>query len=197
MKGNKLKIKDLVNIGIFSALYMVIAMIVMIPVGISPVLWLIWPGIAGVFGGAFFTLLLTKVPKSGSSLILALISGILFFATGECTWVIIVTFGITGIIAEILRKVCGYQSFKGIALAGGVTAIGFIGSPLPMWLFQESYMLSIREMGMGEEYVDGLQSMISIPSFIGMVVVAFVGGVIGTMIGRQMLKKHFEKAGIV
>ena len=194
MENNKLKVKDLVNIGIFSALYMAIAMVVMIPVGIAPILWLLWPGIAGLFGGVFFTLLLTKVPKMGASLLLALISGILFFATGECTWVIIVTFAIAGLLAEVMRKVLGY---KGIALAGGFCAIGFIGSPLPMWLFQESYMKSIEEMGMGAEYVEGLQSMISAGSFIGMLAVAFIGGLLGTLIGHKMLKKHFEKAGIV
>ena len=32
---------------------------------------------------------------------------------------------------------------------------------------------------------------------IGMLAVAFVGGLIGTLVGRLMLKKHFEKAGIV
>jgi len=197
MENNKLKVKDLVNIGIFSALYMAIAMVVMIPVGIAPILWLLWPGIAGLFGGVFFTLLLTKVPKMGASLLLALISGILFFATGECTWVIIVTFAIAGLLAEVMRKVLGYKSFKGIALAGGFCAIGFIGSPLPMWLFQESYMKSIEEMGMGAEYVEGLQSMISAGSFIGMLAVAFIGGLLGTLIGHKMLKKHFEKAGIV
>ena len=197
MENNKLKVKDLVNIGIFSALYMAIAMVVMIPVGIAPILWLLWPGIAGLFGGVFFTLLLTKVPKMGASLLLALISGILFFATGECTWVIIVTFAIAGLLAEVMRKVLGYKSFKGIALAGGFYAIGFIGSPLPMWLFQESYMKSIEEMGMGAEYVEGLQSMISAGSFIGMLAVAFIGGLLGTLIGHKMLKKHFEKAGIV
>lgn len=197
MENNKLKVKDLVNIGIFSALYMAIAMVVMIPVGIAPILWLLWPGLAGLFGGVFFTLLLTKVPKMGASLLLALISGILFFATGECTWVIIVTFAIAGLLAEVMRKVLGYKSFKGIALAGGFCAIGFIGSPLPMWLFQESYMKSIEEMGMGAEYVEGLQSMISAGSFIGMLAVAFIGGLLGTLIGHKMLKKHFEKAGIV
>lgn len=197
MENNKLKVKDLVNIGIFSALYMAIAMVVMIPVGIAPILWLLWPGIAGLFGGVFFTLLLTKVPKMGASLLLALISGILFFATGECTWVIIVTFAIAGLLAEVMRKVFGYKSFKGIALAGGFCAIGFIGSPLPMWLFQESYMKSIEEMGMGAEYVEGLQSMISAGSFIGMLAVTFIGGLLGTLIGHKMLKKHFEKAGII
>ena len=120
-----------------------------------------------------------------------------FDATGECTWVIIVTFAVAGILGEAARKVLGYKSFKGIALAGGFTAFGFIGSPLPMWLFQDAYMKSIEEMGMGVEYVEGLQSMISAGSFIGMLAVAFVGGLIGTLVGRLMLKKHFEKAGIV
>ena len=169
----------------------------MIPVGIAPILWLIWPGIAGLFGGAFFTLLMTKVPKQGAALILAIITGLLYFATGECTWVIIVTFAVAGILGEAARKVLGYKSFKGIALAGGFTAFGFIGSPLPMWLFQDAYMKSIEEMGMGVEYVEGLHSMISAGSFIGMLAVAFVGGLIGTLVGRLMLKKHFEKAGIV
>ena len=171
MENNKLKVKDLVNIGIFSALYMVISMIVMIPVGIAPILWLLWPGIAGLFGGAFFTLLMTKVSKSGSAFILAIITGLLYFATGECTWVIIVTFAVAGLLAEIIRKVLGYKAFKGIVIAGGVTAFGFIGSPLPMWLFQDAYMKSIEEMGMGKEYVESLQSMISAGSFVGMLVV--------------------------
>lgn len=197
MENNKLKVKDLVNIGIFSALYMVISMIVMIPVGIAPILWLLWPGIAGLFGGAFFTLLMTKVSKSGSAFILAIITGLLYFATGECTWVIIVTFAVAGLLAEIIRKVLGYKAFKGIVIAGGVAAFGFIGSPLPMWLFQDAYMKSIEEMGMGKEYVESLQSMISAGSFVGMLVVAFIGGVIGTLIGRLLLKKHFEKAGII
>ncbi|MFQ9441069.1 MAG: hypothetical protein ACLR13_08700 [Acutalibacteraceae bacterium] len=49
---------------------------------------------------------------------------------------------------------------------------------------------------MGVEYVEGLQSMISVGSFIGMLAVAFVGGFIGTN-WTQNVKKHFEKAGIV
>ena len=140
---------------------------------------------------------MVDLARQGAALILAIITGLLYFATGECTWVIIVTFAVAGILGEAARKVLGYKSFKGIALAGGFTAFGFIGSPLPMWLFQDAYMKSIEEMGMGVEYVEGLQSMISAGSFIGMLAVAFVGGLIGTLVGRLMLKKHFEKAGIV
>lgn len=129
MENNKLKVKDLVNIGIFSALYMVISMIVMIPVGIAPILWLIWPGIAGLFGGAFFTLLMTKVPKQGAALILAIITGLLYFATGECTWVIIVTFAVAGILGEAARKVLGYKSFKGLPWLAGLPPLVLLVLP--------------------------------------------------------------------
>lgn len=78
MENNKLKVKDLVNIGIFSALYMVISMIVMIPVGIAPILWLIWPGIAGLFGGAFYTFD-DQGSEAGSSIVLAIITGLFVF----------------------------------------------------------------------------------------------------------------------
>ena len=54
----KLTVKDLVNVGIFSALYMVLTLIIMIPAGFAPILWLLWPCMAGIVGGVFFTLLM-------------------------------------------------------------------------------------------------------------------------------------------
>ena len=193
----KLTVKDLVNVGIFSALYMVLTLIVMIPAGFAPILWLLWPCMAGIVGGVFFTLLMMKSPKPGTAFLLCLITGILFFVTGECTWVIVMTCVLGGILAELVRKVLGYRSFKGIALAGGCAALGLIGSPLPMWLFQEEYMKSILEMGMAQDYVASLQAMTSIWTLLLMMIAALIGGVLGTILGRSMMKKHFEKAGIV
>lgn len=198
MNENKqLKVKDLVNIGVFSALYMVVSMIVMLPAGVAPVIWILWPGIAGVICGIFFTMLMIKVKKGGTALILCLITGLLYFATGECTWVMIASCAVGGVLAEVSRKILGYDTFKGIAVSGGFAAVGLIGSPLPMWLFQEAYMKSIIEMGMAEDYVARLQAMTSITTLIGMISFAFIGGVIGIFIGYGMMKKHFRKAGIV
>nr|WP_236587206.1 MptD family putative ECF transporter S component [Peptoniphilus harei] len=52
-------------------------------------------------------------------------------------------------------------------------------------------------MGMSPEYVNKLQTLISIPTLIGMIITAFIGGVIGAYIGKAMFKKRFEKAGIM
>ena len=86
---------------------------------------------------------------------------------------------------------------KGEIISSGIICIGLIGSPLPMWLFQETYMQSIIEMGMNPGYVNKMQTLISIPTLIGVIVTAFMGGAIGAYIGKSIFKKRFEKAGII
>ena len=103
-----------------------------------------------------------KVPKPGSAFLLSFITSILLFVTGECTWVTVMTCIPGGILGELLRKILGRQSFKGIALAGGCAALGLMGPRLPVWLFQEEYMESILEMGMAQDYVAFLQTMTSL-----------------------------------
>ena len=197
MDEKKLKTKDLVNIGIFSVIYMVLSILVMVTAIFSPILWLLWPAITGVICNFIYMLLVSKVPKPGTAFLLIAITGIIYFVTGECTWVIVASCVVSGILAEFVRKIMGYKNPKSEIISSGIICIGLIGSPLPMWLFQESYMKSIIEMGMDPEYVGKLQTLISIPTLIGVVVAAFVGGVVGAYIGKAIFKKRFEKAGII
>ena len=63
----KLKGKDLITIGIFSAIYFVINFAFMLLGGIHPVLWMLMPGFIAVFAGIPFMLMVAKVQKSGCS----------------------------------------------------------------------------------------------------------------------------------
>lgn len=198
MEENKrLAVRDLVGIGIFSAIYMVVSMILMIPAGFSPYIWLLWPALAGLGCGTIITLLLMRTQKAGVAFLLSAIVGLLFFATGECTWMIVATMVFLGLVAEAGRKYFGYNSTSGIAFSGGAVAVGLIGSPLPMWLFQESYTKSLAEMGMATEYIEQMKTISSTSALIMMIALAFCGGLLGSVIGSQFLKKHFEKAGII
>lgn len=50
---------------------------------------------------------------------------------------------------------------------------------------------------MGDQYANTLQSLM--PSwmlYVGLALL-FVGGILGALLGHKMLKKHFERAGIV
>ncbi|NEU06634.1 MULTISPECIES: MptD family putative ECF transporter S component [Clostridium] len=197
LKTNKLQTKDLVTIGIFTAIYFVITILVMILVAIAPVIWLLYPGILAVVCGVIYMLLTAKIEKTGPVFIMSTITGIIYLVTGECTWVILATYVVTGLIAEVIRSSFGYKSFKGNLFAYCVFSLGMIGSPLPLWLFHDSFIQSIIEMGMDPSYVEKISTMVSGWSFIGMIIVTIICAIIGGFIGKSMLKKHFQKAGIV
>ena len=97
MKG-----KDLINIGIFSAIYFVIvfmiAMLGMIPIFL-PLLSVLVP----IFGGIPFMLFLTKVKKFGMIWIMSIIMGILMLLTGM-SWPPLAVSVFTGLIGRRLMK---------------------------------------------------------------------------------------------
>ena len=117
---SKLQVKDLVNIGVFSALYMVVSLILMLPAGIAPILWVLWSCLAGLVCGVFFTLLMVKVQKPGAALLLPLITGVLYFVTGECTWVIAATCVAGGLLAELMWKLLGRAMLKKHFVKAGI-----------------------------------------------------------------------------
>ena len=82
MENNKLKVKDLVNIGVFSAIYFIISMLVMALAMFSPVFWLAWPAMSGIICGSLYVLLSAKVTKKGVAFLMAVITGIIYFAWG-------------------------------------------------------------------------------------------------------------------
>lgn len=194
---NKLQIKDLVTIGIFSAIYFVVNLIVMVCGGISPIIWIFMPAIIGLLCGVIFMLMTAKVKKFGAILIMSIITALIYFATGQFTVVLLVSFAIVSIIAEFIRRGFGYKSFTGNLIAYVIFSLGMTGSPLPIWLFGDSFLKSIMEQGMSTSYVEGLKTLTSTGMLVSMYVATFITALIGGFIGKSMLKKHFKKAGIV
>ena len=71
-----------------------------------------------------------------------------------------------------------------------------ISCQAPMWLFAATYMEKVRS-SMGDQYVEGVQTFM--PPWMGFAAIGilFVSSLLGALLGRRMLKKHFERAGIV
>ena len=132
----KLKGKDLITIGIFSAIYFVINFAFMLLGGIHPVLWMLMPGFIAVFAGIPFMLMVAKVQKLGAVFLMGLITALIYFATGQFTLVILISMASTCILAEVVRAVTKYNSFKGNSIAYVIFSLGMVGSPLPIWLFK-------------------------------------------------------------
>ena len=138
--NKKLKGKDLITIGIFSAIYFVINFAFMLLGGIHPVLWMLMPGFIAVFAGIPFMLMVAKVQKPGAVFLMGLITALIYFATGQFTLVILISMASTCILAEVVRMVTKYNSFKGNSIAYVIFSLGMVGSPLPIWLFKASFL---------------------------------------------------------
>ena len=190
----KLQAKDLIRIGIFTAIYFVIFFATGM-LGYIPILFILLPVLMPIISGIPFMLFLTKVKKFGMVTIFGTLLGILMFATGH-TWVPLATGFVFGLLADLIFKAGQYKSTKNTVVGYGVFSIWAMGAMLPMWLMRESYFKYISS-NMGEDYTNAVLAMT--PDWMALVVVvtAFVAGIIGAFLGKAVLKKHFQRAGIV
>lgn len=184
--------RDLINIGIYSAIYFVIVMALAMT-GLIPIMLMLLSSMIGILGGIPFMLFLTKVRKPGMIFIMSLIMGILMFVTGM-TWMPIPFAILTGIIAEITYRAGKYKSMKAAVLTSGVFPLWDCGNYLPLFLQREEYFAD--RSNYGQEYIDTVMNLTPDWMFWALIVMTFVCGIVGGFIGKVLLKKHFKKAGI-
>ena len=194
MDDKKLKVKDLVSIGVFGVIYFAL-MFGIGMMGMIPILFLIYPTVLGIIAGTVVMLFMTKVQKPWALFIFGMISPLVMFAMGH-TYVVAVLSLIVMTIAELIRKIGNYNSFKYNMLSYAVFSTWICSSLMQMLLAKEKYLKMSIEM-MGKDYVDAMEKLITYPHMALVALGAFLGGIIGAYIGKALLKKHFEKAGIV
>lgn len=192
MKEN-LKIKDLVTIGVFTVIYFIVMFAVGM-MGMVPILFLVYPTVLGIVGGTIVMLFMAKVQKPWALFIFGILTPLIMFFMGH-TYVLIVHAIIVMLIAEMIRRMGGYNSFKYNMFAYAIFNTWICGSLMQMLLAKEKYME--LSMMMGEEYVRAIEKLITYPHMVLVYLGAIVGGIIGAYIGKALLKKHFSKAGIV
>ena len=195
--GKGLKGKDLITIGIFSAIYFVINFAFMLLGGIHPVPWMLMPGFIAVFAGIPFMLMAAKVQKPGAVFLMGLITALIYFVTGQFTLVILISMASACVLAEVIRSMAKYDSFKGNSTAYVIFSLGMTGSPLPIWLFKADFLAQITEQGMPADYVSAVEALSSNAMLVVLFVAPIIGGMIGAFIAKGLFKKHFVKAGIV
>ncbi|MDD7363082.1 MAG: MptD family putative ECF transporter S component [Peptoniphilus sp.] len=194
MNTNPLKVKDLVTIGVFAVIYFVLMFTVGM-IGMVPILFLIYPTILGIVTGVVVMLFMAKVQKPWALFILGILSPLVMFVMGH-TYVVFVHGLVVMFIAELIRRKGRYRSFKYNMLSFAVFNTWICGSLMQMLLAKDRYIAMTVPM-MGEEYARTLERLITYPHMALVYVGAFIGDVIGAYIGKALLKKHFNKAGIV
>ena len=89
-----------------------------------------------------------------------------------------------------------YQSGSSTMLSYAIFSLWPCNSLLQMLLMKERYMeMVVKEMG--ENYGSAIEKLLSVQNMIIVYVCTFLFALLGAFLGRKLLKKHFEKAGIV
>lgn len=195
MNNNKLNVKDLINIGLFSVLIF-IALFAGGMLGFIPVLMTIVPFVSGVVAGPVYMLYSTKIHKKGMLFTQQMILALVFLATGHGPWIILTSI-VAGILGEYILKKGEYKSINYARKAFSVSAIYFMGNWIPVFLTRDAFIKQLIDTGYGIEYANKLISVLPNWSFIPLILSGVVGTYIGCSIGIKMLKKHFVKAGMI
>lgn len=195
MEMEKLKIKDLVTIGVFTVIYFVL-MFLSGMIGIVPILYLAYPAVAGIITGIVIMLFMAKVQKLWGLFILGLICSFIVIAMGN-TYIILIHALISMVIAEFVRKIGGYKSFKYNMLSFTIFNTWICGFLMQILLAKDKVIETAETRGMGYDYIMKLIALLNFRNMIFVYIGAIVGGIIGAYIGKVFLKKHFEKAGII
>ena len=185
--------KDLINIGIFTALLFIITMAISM-LGFIPLFMPLLAVLPPFFGAVPFMLFLTKVHKFGMITIMSVIVGLLLFLTGMGLY----PFGcsmITGLIADWVYKTGDFKSSRRGIISCGIFMIVDWANFIPLFTDINGYFSS--KPNFDQNYISTLTSLMPLWMCPVLFASAFVFGVLGALFAKSLLKKHFARAGIV
>ena len=191
-----LSVKDLVTTGIFTALMIVFTMLGGIFFAPNPVLTFYMPMGCALLCGPVSLLLVAKVHKRWCITILGIILGFFFFVTGMHWSMALGNIGM-GIIADIVAGIGSYTNKKLNALSYMLFMLSNTFTYLIFFIDRDRWIHSMLKKGTDASYIETMNT--SAASWMPVVI---VGGTLlvaafSAWVGSKMLKKQFEKAGVV
>ncbi len=196
-RNTGLQTRDFISIGVFSLIYSVAAFVIGGVVQMTPVTFPFMPPVVALFTGTIFMLYVAKIPKRWALTILGIIGGILLLVTGMF-WMMSAFFVIFGFLADLICASAQFKSFRRNLAAYCVMALAPMGAYVPMAVMPAQFDSFMKNKGDFESFSAVIHSIganwWAIPV---MTIVTLLFAVLGGLIGRKLLKKHFEKAGIV
>jgi energy-coupling factor transport system substrate-specific component len=196
MSTERLNVKDLILIGIFDAIIIVLIMLLAMIAAMIPGLVLFANAVIALLAAPVYLLMVAKVPKTGVFVITGVVFGLIYLLMGNPAVAICLATG--GLFAEVIASVRSYKS-KGAITISYIVCMLFhlLGIFGPAWFFTQFYIDTYTKMGYPAEYFDDIIGRLTAPMGISMVAAVIAAAFAGSLIAERILKKHFEKAGII
>jgi energy-coupling factor transport system substrate-specific component len=191
-----LTVRDLVTCGIFTALFFIFTMIGGFLLAPNPILTYFMPCAIALLTGPIYLLLMAKVPKHGPVIILGIIMGFMMFITGMY-WMWSVFYVLLGLLANLIASVGNFRHKALNKMSFLVFSMNPIGSYMMLWINRKAYFDYLVGKGTETSYVETMGSVAEGWMLPAMILSIILTGLISIYIGEKLLKKQFEKAGIL
>ena len=187
--------RDLMTIGIFLAIYIVLYFAITMFGFLNPVMMLVTLGLSIVVGAIPFMLFLTRVKHAGMVALFAIVLGVLLLVIGFPPLSIGILVSLA-VVVELVLAVTGYRSRWAGVLSYTIFSVWNTAPRLPLFYDRQGYFSSPSMSRMGPEYTARLDAFLSTGVLIGFDIAAVVLGLIGGVIALRLLRKSFARAGL-
>ena len=199
MKQTAWTVRDVITTALLSALLIVMQLVInMVCMLNNFVSMTLSVGFSVCICAPVYFLMVQRVGKRGVSFVYMTLLGALFLVMGN--WYLLPYYIGIGVICEaVLWEQGSYQNPRRLTAAWTVSSLLFNGTNLlPIWFFWETYYAFAVSSGMKEEYIDAYVRYFTVPRWV-IFIIAFttVCGFAGSLIASKLMKKHFEKAGVL
>lgn len=194
--SKKLTVRDLVTTGIFCAVFFVFMLLGAGFLAPNPILTFAMPCGVALMTGPVYLLLIAKTPKHGPVIILGTVIALIMFVTGM-HWGWSVALVLCGIVGDLIAGIGNFRNMKLNVISFLVFSLNPMGSYGMLWIDRQNYFDYMVSKGTTQAYVDTMGAMAQnwiLPAMIASILIA---GLISGLVGRAILKKQFEKAGII
>ena len=193
-KSSNTLVRDLVNVGIFAALYVVLSFLSS-SIGYIPALIVFSTGSIALVTSIPLFLFFSKVERSIlCGLIFCGFFGTAMFVMGQGILMLAISL-LVGLLAGSCIKFIG-KSFAGLFSANIVMSFMSSSMMLPLWTSTEEYLEYTRTM-CDAGYVAKLAELSQSPwPLVAIYAFGILGAIVGGLVARRVMKKHFERIGL-
>ncbi len=187
-------VKDLINVGIFTVLYMLVVVVCGQLGALIPIGQVFGPFYIPLLAGIVFMLFLTRVERFGLVTIMGLLVGLIILATGQPYWTLLLAV-VLAPLGDFIMHLGKYKRWVNLVVGYIVFSEMLMGTVIPLFFFRDAYLERVGQRH-DAAWMEQIVSLTPGWMFAVMMVMIVAGATGGAFLGRAMLKKHFERAQI-
>ena len=193
---NRITGKDLVSIGIFTLLMLVVATIAPI-LGAIPGMYLMRTPVAALLCGPVYLMFVARVKKpfciTIMGLICAAVMGLLSFGSVTMFLMNLACF----VVADIIAGIGKYSSMTCNSISYIVLSFWTFAQDGAFWYMKDFMIEVTRKSGMDEAWLTQTLELFTVTNLIIVLALTLLAAILSVIFSKKLFEKHFKKAGLM